>query len=55
VSPAVVDPWDNPDLLLRLVDELRTIHFDELAFYMPLPHQRAQFERTSLDVLPQLR
>ena len=55
VSSDIVDPWDNPDLLLRLVDELGAMDFDELAFYMPLPHQRAQFEHTSLEVLPQLR
>jgi alkanesulfonate monooxygenase SsuD/methylene tetrahydromethanopterin reductase-like flavin-dependent oxidoreductase (luciferase family) len=52
---SAVDPWGDPGPLRRLVDELRAMNFDEVVFYWPPANRRADFERTSLDLIPQLR
>jgi alkanesulfonate monooxygenase SsuD/methylene tetrahydromethanopterin reductase-like flavin-dependent oxidoreductase (luciferase family) len=55
VPDSAVDPWGDPGRLSQLVDELRAMSFDEIVFYWPQPNRRAEFERTSVDLLPQLR
>ena len=50
-----VDPWGDPDTLRAFVEQLHAMNFDELVFHLPSRGQRAGFDRTSLEVLPQLR
>ena len=52
---SAVDPWGSPGPLITLVEELRELNFDEVVFYWPGPGREDDFERTSLEVLPQLR
>ena len=49
------DPWSDRGALVRVVEELRSMGFDEVVFYWPAADRRADFERASLEVLPQLR
>ena len=50
-----VDPWGDPDALRAFAEHLHAMKFDELVLGFPSPDRRVAFERTSLDVLPQLR
>jgi alkanesulfonate monooxygenase SsuD/methylene tetrahydromethanopterin reductase-like flavin-dependent oxidoreductase (luciferase family) len=50
-----VDPWGDPDALRAFVAHLHDMNFDELVLGMPSAGRRAEFERVSLDVVPQLR
>ncbi len=50
-----VDPWGDPDALRAFVEQLHAMNFDELVFHLPSRGQRGGVERTSLEVLPQLR